>query len=69
MKKKDLAQRLAEETRTTESAAADALDDAIHGVIRNLKHSRPRQPKPNALERLIKEADCSPARKGHCAQP
>ena len=69
MRKKELAERLAEQTRQTEGAAADVLDDAINGVIKNLKSPRHRQqPKPNALERLIEEADCKRDAKGRCAK-
>jgi hypothetical protein len=69
MRKKELAETLARETGQTESAAADALDETIHGVIKRMKNPRHRQtPKPNALERLIEKADCAPDEKGRSAK-
>ena len=68
MKKRELARKLAEQTRQTESAAADELDDAIHSVIKGLKNTRRQQTRPNALERLIEEAECAPDVKGDCAK-
>ena len=58
MEKKELAERLAEEAKVPPSAAADELDNAIHGVIKNLRNRKTSH--PNALQRLIGEANCSP---------
>ena len=69
MRKKELTEKLAQQTKQTDSAAADALDDAITGIIKNLKSPRHRQqPKPNALERLIQEAASRRDAKGRCAK-
>ncbi len=54
MKKKELAARLAKQTRQSKGAAADELDQAIHSVLKNLRD--PEHQKPNALQRLIEEA-------------
>jgi hypothetical protein len=66
MKKKDLAARLAKQTRQTEGAAADALDQAIHGVLKGIR--RRENSKPNALERLLEEAKCESEEKGRHAK-
>ena len=67
MRKKELAERLAQQTQQSESAVADQLDEAIHGVLKGLRHRK--SPKPNALQRLLEEADGMPDGKGRHAEP
>ncbi len=69
MRKKELAEKLALETKQNEGAAADVLDDVLHRIIKKLRspHSRQQQ-KSNALEKLIDEAGCAPNVKGQVAQ-
>jgi hypothetical protein len=66
MKKKDLAARLAQQTQQSEGAAADALDLAIHDVLRNMRH--PEHPQKNALQRLLEEAKVASVKKGRNAR-
>lgn len=54
MKKKDLAERIARETRLSAGRAADELDDAIHRVLKSLRSQN--RPRATALERLLEEA-------------
>jgi nucleoid DNA-binding protein len=54
MNKKELAQKIAEQTNVTPGEAADELDQAIHDVLNNLRGRRRRS--PTALQRLIEEA-------------
>jgi hypothetical protein len=61
MKKKDLAELFAKETKLPAGAAADELDDALHSVLKSRRHNE--RPKVTALERLLREAKCAPARK------
>jgi hypothetical protein len=66
MRKKDIAERLAQQTKKTAGAAADELDDAISSVLKNLRHRQ--RPAPNALQRLIEEAKPEPGKKGRHAK-
>ncbi len=61
MQKKELAEKIAEQTKVPPGAAADELDQAIHDVVNNLRKRESR--KPNALQKLIEEAKCPPAEK------
>lgn len=58
MHKKELTERIARAAHVSPGAAADQLDDAIHGFLKNLR--RKEHPRPNALQRLIQEANCAP---------
>ena len=40
MKRTDLAQQIARETRTSPAEAADHLDKVVHDLIRKLKHGK-----------------------------
>lgn len=65
MKKKDLTERLAETAKVPAAAAADELDSAIHSVLKSMRKHGPSR--PNALQRLIEEGECSPDPKGRRA--
>ena len=62
MKKKELTELMAEQAHLAPAEAADELDNAIHGVLKNMRKHGPSR--PNALQRLINEADCAPDGKG-----
>lgn len=67
MRKKDLAERLARESNLPAAAAADELDDALHSILKTLRHND--RPRSTALEKLIQEATHAPERKGRPARP
>lgn len=66
MQKKELTARLAKAARVSPGVAADELDGVIHDFLTNLRRKDP--PRPNALERLIQEANCAPEEKGRHAK-
>lgn len=61
MEKKELAERIAAQTKVPAGAAADELDQAIHDVVNNLRKRE--SGRPNALQRLMEEAKCPPLEK------
>lgn len=67
MRKKEIAERLAEQTDNTPSAAADALDEAITAVLKNIRAGQHNG--SNALQRLIDEARSGLVHKGRHQQP
>lgn len=65
MKKKDLAERLAQTAKVPPALAADELDSAIHSVVKSMRKHGPSR--PNALQRLILEGNCALDPKGQRA--
>jgi hypothetical protein len=66
MKKKDLAELLARESNLPAGAAADELDDALHSVLKTLRHND--RLRSTALQKLLHEATRAPERKARPAR-